>query len=139
MLWIKALHIGFVISWFAGIFYLPRLFVNSAMATDPATQQQLAVMQRKLYRFMTGLAVLAVLFGIALLAGNWGYFMSQSWMHAKLALVLALIIYHWQCGRYVTAFEEGPVDYSHTYFRFFNELPVLAMFAIVILVVVRPF
>lgn len=139
MLWIKALHIGFVISWFAGIFYLPRLFVNSAMTEHDLTRQHLAIMQRKLYRFMTLLAVLAIFFGVVLLVGNWSYYMAQSWMHAKLLLVLALIAYHWQCGRYVRLFELGPVNYSDTYFRLFNELPVLAMFGIVILVIVRPF
>ena len=139
MLWIKAFHIIFVICWFAGIFYLPRLFVNAAIAEHEQTRHQLIIMQRKLYRFMSGLAVLAVVFGLIALSINWSYFMSQAWMHAKLALVLLLIIYHFACGHFVRKFENNEEDHNHIFFRYFNEAPVLILFVIVILVVVRPF
>lgn len=139
MLWIKALHIIFVVCWFSGIFYLPRLFVNSAMATHAETRTQLNLMQHKLYRFMTGLAVFAVVFGLLLLSMNVPYYMQSGWMHAKLLLIILLIIYHIQCGRIVRAFAEDRNNKSHTYYRVFNEIPVLLLFAIVILAVVRPF
>lgn len=139
MLWIKALHIGFVISWFAGIFYLPRLFVNSAMAEHEATRLHLAAMQTRLYRFMSVLAILAAVFGFILLAANLDYFLDQSWMWLKLLLVVLLVGYHLACGYYVRAFASGRVQRTHIYFRWFNEAPVLLMFAIVILVTVRPF
>ncbi len=139
MLWIKALHIAFVVCWFAGIFYLPRLFVNSAQTSDRNTLQTLAVMQRKLYRFMSLLAILAVLLGLLLLGQNWAYYSAQGWMQVKLVLVVLLIGYHLACGRYVHGFEQNKVKHSHIYFRWFNELPVLMLFSIVILAVVRPF
>jgi putative membrane protein len=139
MLWIKALHIIFVVCWFSGIFYLPRLFVNSAMAEHDSTREQLNLMQHKLYRFMTGLAVFAVVFGLILLSMNWQYYMQSGWMHAKLLLIVLLIIYHVVCGRIVKAFAEGRNEKSHTWYRVFNEIPVLLLFAIVILAVVRPF
>ncbi len=136
MLWIKALHIVFVTSWFAGLFYLPRLFVNHAMTTDSAVQSHLALMEHKLYRFMLPLAILAIGFGLWL----WiGYGISGAWMHAKLTLVLILIAYHWYCGVLLKAFKAGKNQHSHIWYRWFNELPVLVLFAVVILVVVKPF
>ncbi|MFK7732364.1 MAG: CopD family protein [Pseudomonadales bacterium] len=139
MLWIKALHIIFVVCWFSGIFYLPRLFVNSAMAETEETKQQLNVMQHKLYRFMSLLAALAIFFGLVLYALNWEYYVSQLWMWLKLLLIVLLLAFHLACGRFVRAFEAGTVNKSHRYFRIFNELPVVLLFTIVILVVVRPF
>lgn len=139
MLWIKALHIIFVICWFSGIFYLPRLFVNSAMAETEDTRAQLNIMQRKLYRFMSLLAALAIFFGLVLYALNWEYYVTQMWMWLKLVLIVVLLAFHLTCGRFVRAFEAGTVDKSHRYFRIFNELPVALLFTIVILVVVRPF
>lgn len=139
MLTLKALHIAFVISWFAGIFYLPRLFVNAAMVEDDSTRQHLCLMQTKLYRFMSLLGFLAVGFGLALLFSNSDYFFAQKWMHLKLLLVAALIGYHLMCGRYVRLFNEGKVAHGHTFFRLFNETPVLLMFAVVFLAVTRPF
>lgn len=136
MLWIKALHIVFVTSWFAGLFYLPRLFVNHAMVDDPATLQQLELMERKLYRFMTPLALLALGFGLWL----WlGYGITGGWLHAKLVLVLGLVGYHHYCGRLIRDFAQGRNRRSHVWYRFFNEIPVLVLFAVVILVVVKPF
>lgn len=136
MLWIKAFHIVFVVSWFAGLFYLPRLFVNHAMATETAEIERLKLMERKLYRFMTPLAILALALGLWL----WlGYGFGGGWMHAKLALVVGLIVYHLYCGRLVKAFAAGRNTRSHVFYRWFNELPVLLLTAVTILVVVKPF
>ncbi|CAG2141803.1 CopD family protein [Cupriavidus plantarum] len=140
MLWIKSFHILFVISWFAGLFYLPRIFVNLAMETDAAATQRLLLMARKLFRFMTILAVPAVVFGLWLFLGyGIGRGPGQGWMHAKLALVVVLIGYHHGCGVLLRKFEAGRNTRSHTFYRWFNELPVLVLLAIVILVVVKPF
>ncbi|MFJ5380493.1 CopD family protein [Cupriavidus sp. CER94] len=140
MLWVKAFHILFVVSWFAGLFYLPRIFVNLAMETDPASVRRLLLMARKLFRFMTMLAVPAVVFGLWLFLGyGIGRGAGQGWMHAKLALVLVLIGYHHGCGVLLRKFERGANTRSHTFYRWFNELPVLVLLAIVILVVVKPF
>lgn len=141
MLWIKALHIIFVTSWFAGLFYLPRLFVNHAMAvsennSNPAVSERLKLMERKLYRFMLPLAILALGFGLWL----WiGYGISGAWMHAKLTLVAVLVAYHWYCGRLLADFTHNQNKRSHIWYRWFNELPVLLLTIIVILVVVKPF
>jgi len=136
MLWIKALHIIFVISWFAGLFYLPRLFVNHAMVDDANTKARLALMEQKLYRFMLPLAVLALAFGLWL----WlGYGITGGWLHAKLALVIGLVAYHLYCGKLMRDFAAGKNQHSHMWYRWFNEFPVLVLFAIVILVVVKPF
>lgn len=136
MLWIKAFHIIFIVSWFAGLFYLPRLFVNHAMDVDTATAERLTLMERKLYRFMTPLAVLALALGTWL----WlGYGFSGGWLYAKLALVVILIIYHLYCGKLVEDFAQQRNRRSHVFYRWFNELPVLILSASVILVVVKPF
>jgi putative membrane protein len=136
VLWLKSLHLIFVISWFAGLFYLPRLFVNHAMVEDAATSDRLKLMERKLYRFMTPLGVLALIFGLWL----WlGYGFAGGWLHAKLALVVVLIAYHLYCGKLVEDFKHDRNHHSHVWYRWFNELPVLILFAVVILVVVKPF
>ena len=127
-----------MVCWFAGIFYLPRLFVYHAMADDAATRNHLKTMERKLYRFITPFAVLTVLFGLALLAQNWQFYLGESWMQIKLALVIALIIYHAYCGVLVKRFEQDENIHSHVFYRWFNEAPVLVLFGAVILVVVRP-
>lgn len=136
MLWIKAFHIIFVTSWFAGLFYLPRIFVNHAMETNSEAIQRLSMMEQKLYRFMLPLAVLALALGLWL----WiGYGITGKWMHPKLTLVAGLIVYHAYCGKIIRNFKAGANKRSHLWFRWFNELPVLALTAIVILVVVKPF
>lgn len=138
LLWLKALHIFFVISWFAGLFYLPRLFVNLAMvpADSSAEQARLLLMAGKLYRFMTPLGILAVLLGLWL----WlGFGFSGGWLHAKTTLVLLLVGYHLYCGRLLRAFASGNNVRSHVWFRFFNELPVLVLLAVILLVVLKPF
>jgi protoporphyrinogen IX oxidase len=136
MLWIKALHIIFVTSWFAGLFYLPRLFVNHAMETNAAVLARLELMEHKLYRFMLPLAVLALAFGLWL----WlGYGIAGGWLHAKLGLVAGLVAYHLYCGKLLRDFKAGANKRSHVWYRWFNEIPVLVLFAVVVLVVVKPF
>ena len=140
MLWIKSLHLLFVIAWFAGLFYLPRIFVNLALEENEVARARLLLMARKLYRFMTLLAIPALGFGLWL----WGIYaklgmISGGWMHAKLALVVLLIGYHHACGRLLRKFELGRNSRSHVWYRWFNEVPVLILIATVILVVVKPF
>lgn len=135
MLWIKALHIIFVTSWFAGLFYLPRLFVNHAMISDAATAERLKLMERKLYRFMTPLGVLALLFGTWLWLG-YGY--AGTWLEIKLALVGVLVVYHLYCGHLVKVFAEDGNRLGHVFYRWFNEVPVLILFIVVFLVVLKP-
>ena len=136
MLWIKAFHIIFVTSWFAGLFYLPRLFVNHAMVTDIATLERLSLMEKKLYRFMLPLAILALFFGVWLVMVSG---MTGGWLHAKLLLVVFLIIYHGFCGKIMRDFSSQRNKRSHVWFRWFNEIPVILLTAIVILVTVKPF
>lgn len=140
-LWIKALHIVFVTSWFAGLFYLPRIFVNLAMVPGPgAERDRLLLMAGKLYRFMGPLMLLALVFGLWLwLVYGIGLGPGSGWMHVKLALVVVLLVYHHVCGRMLRAFVAGRNTRSHVWFRFFNELPVLVLLTVVILVVVKPF
>jgi len=140
MLWIKSLHLLFVIAWFAGLFYLPRIFVNLALEENEIARARLLLMARKLYRFMTLLAIPALAFGLWL----WGIYaklgmISGGWLHAKLALVILLIGYHHACGRLLRKFELGRNSRSHVWYRWFNEVPVLILLATVILVVVKPF
>lgn len=135
-MWLKAFHIIFVVSWFAGLFYLPRIFVNQAMATEAAEQARLQLMAHKLYRFMTPLGILALALGIWL----WlAYGFGGGWLHAKLLLVAVLVGYHLYCGHLVKVFAQGNNARSHVFYRFFNELPVLLLIAITILVVIKPF
>ena len=136
MLWVKSFHIIFVVSWFAGLFYLPRLFVNHAMTRDTAVAAQLQAMERKLYRFVTPLGALALATGLWL----WlGYGITGGWLMAKLALVSVLIVYHLYCGKLLRDFKYERNTHSHVWYRWFNELPVLILIAVVILVVVKPF
>ena len=140
MLWIKSLHILFVVSWFAGLFYLPRILVNLAMETDATATARLLLMGRKLYRFMNILLVPALGFGLWLwLVYGIGKGPGNGWLHAKLALVLVLLGYHHACGSLLKKFEGGRNVRSHVWYRWFNEVPVLILLAIVILVVVKPF
>ena len=137
MLWIKALHISFMVTWFGGLFYLPRLFVYHAMADDKAGIERFKIMERKLYfGIMTPGAVLTIIFGLWL----WlGYGISGGWMHVKLLLVLILIGYHFYCGKLVNDFKHDRNRHGHVFYRWFNEFPVLILFAVIILVVVKPF
>ena len=139
MLWLKALHIIAVICWFAGIFYLPRILVYYAASDDEAARAVLALMARKLYRFITPIAVLEIALGLLMMVGNWTYYLSAAWLWGKLVAVAALVIYHIACGRLVAAVERGDDHHSHVYFRVFNEVPVLFQVIIVFLVVLKPF
>jgi protoporphyrinogen IX oxidase len=136
MLWIKALHIIFVTSWFAGLFYLPRLFVNHAMETNSEALARLELMEHKLYRFMMPLALLALVFGVWL----WlGFGITGAWLYPKLVLVAGLVLYHFYCGKLMRDFKSGNNTRSHVWYRWFNEIPVIVLFFVVILVVVKPF
>ena len=137
MLWLKSLHIFFVVTWFAGLFYLPRLFVYHAMTDDDAGNQRFKVMERKLFfGIMTPSAVLAILFGVWL----WlGYGLSGGWLHAKLLLVLVLIAYHVWCAKILTDFKQDKNVRSHVWYRWFNEFPVVILLLTIILAVVKPF
>lgn len=146
MLWVKSLHIVFVASWFAGLFYLPRIFVNLALV-DPspsAERARLLLMAAKLYRFTTVLAVLALGFGVWIAVAYWslpgyGRGPGNGWMYAKLVVVVLTMAYHHACGVLLRRFRSGPVDHGHVWFRWFNEIPVLLLLAAVVLVVVKPF
>ena len=142
MLWVKSFHIVFVASWFAGLFYLPRIFVNLAMVApgSEAERARLLLMARKLLRFTTILAVPAVALGLWLWIGygiGWGP--GNAWMHAKITLVLLALGYHHACGVMLRKLVAGSSQRSHVWFRWFNEVPVLLLLAIVVLVVVKPF
>ena len=140
MLWIKTFHIVFIASWFAGLFYLPRIFVNLAQQTDPAVQQVLLGMARRLYRFTNILAIPAVLLGLWLYVQyGIGRGPGNGWMHAKLALVVLVIGYHHSCGVILRKFEQGANRRSHVFYRWFNEVPVLMLVAVTALVVIKPF
>ncbi len=136
MLWVKALHIIFMVTWFAGLFYLPRLFVYHAMTDDRVSHERFIVMERKLYwGIMTPGGVLTILFGLWLWFA-WGF--TGGWLHAKVALTALLVAYHVWCGKLMLDFRTGQNRRSHVWFRWFNEAPTLVLFAAVILVVVKP-
>ena len=140
MLWVKAFHIVFIASWFAGLFYLPRLYVNLAQQPDPAVQACLIAMARRLFRFSTLLAVIAVALGLWLYVGyGIGMGPGNGWMHAKLFFVLLIIGYHHACYVILRKFELGRNTRSHKFYRWFNEVPVLLLVAVVLLVVLKPF
>lgn len=140
ILWLKALHIIFMVAWFAGIFYLPRLFVYHAQTSDTNTSEQLKVMERRLLYFVTPFALLTLIFGVALM---WVYgaawLKASAWLHAKLVLVALLYGYHGYCFKLLADFKHNRNTRSHKFYRVFNEVPVLALFAIIILAVVKPF
>ncbi len=137
MLWIKAFHIVFMVTWFAGLFYLPRLFVYHATADDAVSRERFKIMERKLfYGIMTPGAVLTIAFGLWLMMG---YGFKGGWLHAKLALVALLVGYHIYCGKLLLDFKHDRNRHGHVYYRWLNEAPVLVLVAIVILVVVKPF
>ena len=142
MLWVKAFHIVFIASWFAGLFYLPRIFVNLAMVQpgSVAERERLLLMARKLLRFSTLLSVPAIGLGLLLWLGyGVGMGPGNGWLHAKLAVVLLAVLYHWACARLLGRLEANTDHHSHKWFRWFNELPVLLLIAAVVLVVVKPF
>ncbi|WP_354671221.1 protoporphyrinogen oxidase HemJ [Thiohalobacter sp. IOR34] len=140
MPWVLAFHVIAMVTWFAGLFYLPRLFVYHAMSEDTPSRERFKIMERKLYYgIMAPAALTTIGLGLWLLAANWPAYAQAGWMHAKLTLVGALILYHLQCGRWLAAFRNDRNKRSHRYFRWMNELPVLALVGIIILVIVKPF
>lgn len=146
MLWVKSLHIVFVASWFAGLFYLPRIFVNLAMVERGSTaeRQRLLLMASKLYRFSGVLAVPALGFGVWLWVAYWqlpgfGQGPGNGWLYAKLGVVLLTVAYHHACGVLLRRFQAGSMARGHVWFRWFNELPVVLLLLAVVLVVVKPF
>jgi len=139
MLWVKSFHIVFVVAWFAGLFYLPRLFVYHALADDTASRERFKVMERKLYRgIMHPTMVLTVASGLWMWLG-YGVGATGSWLPVKVALVALLVVYHFLLGRYVRAFAADQNVHTHVFYRWLNEAPLAFLVAIVILVVVKPF
>jgi putative membrane protein len=138
LLWLKALHVIFVVTWFAGLFYLPRLFIYHAAATDPIGIERFLVMERRLFVIMTIGATLAAIFGLAMIVLSPGY-LALAWMHAKLTFVALLIAYHLFCLRLMRDLREKKNLRSQKWYRLFNEVPALLLIVIVVLVVVKPF
>ncbi len=138
MLWLKAFHIVFVVAWFAGLFYLPRLFVYHATAEDQIGVERFEVMERRLFAIMTIGAALAALFGLAMLVRA-PSLLSTGWLQVKLALVVVLLAYHVWCLRLIVAFRRRRNQHSQRWYRYFNEAPSLLLIAIVVLAVVKPF
>ncbi|GAB6142041.1 protoporphyrinogen oxidase HemJ [Methylosoma difficile] len=141
MLWLKALHLIFMVTWFAGLFYLPRLFVYHAMSDDAISIERFKVMERKLYfGIMTPGMIATLVFGIWMLVDYaWAAYAHSGWLHAKLALLAFLVVYHCFCGVWLSDFKHDRNQRSHVYYRWMNEVPVLFLLAIVILAVVKPF
>lgn len=140
-MWLKALHLIFMVTWFAGLFYLPRLYVYHAMSTDDVSKERFKVMERKLFwGIMTPGMLLTLGFGGWMLADYaWASYGHSGWLHAKLALIALLVVYHVQCGVWLMDFRHERNRHSHVYYRWANEVPVLFLFAIVILAVIKPF
>lgn len=141
MLWLKALHIIFMVTWFAGLFYLPRLFVYHAMSDDSIGIERFKIMERKLYfGITTPGGVLTIVFGLWLLfSAGWSSYQGAGWLHVKLLLVSILIAYHIYCGKLLFDFKHDRNRHTHTFYRWLNEFPVLILVAVVILAVVKPF
>lgn len=139
ILWLKAFHVSFMVAWFAGIFYLPRLFVNHAESKEPLVQAQLKGMEKRLLYFISPFALLTIAFGVAIIY-HYGYawFVSATWLHIKLSLVLLLLIYHGYCFKLVADFAEDKNKYSGKFYRIFNEIPVFILFGVIILAYVKP-
>ena len=137
MLWIKSFHIIFMVTWFAGLFYLPRLFVYHAMSDDTASRERFKIMERKLFfGIMTPGAVLTIVFGLWLWLG-YGFY--GGWLHAKMALVIILVVYHVYCGKLMVDFRRDGNRHGHLFYRWLNELPVILLIAIILLVELQPF
>jgi len=139
MIWVLAFHVIFVIFWFAGLFYLPRLYVYHATSSDPISIARFKIMERKLFwGIMTPSGILATIFGLWYLIENWTAYLHQSWMHFKWLFVILLWAYHLTCWKFLQDFKHDHKPFSHKFYRAFNEIPVLLLIVIVILVVVKP-
>lgn len=139
MLWVKAFHIIFMVTWFAGLFYLPRLFVYHADTTDSTGTERFKLMERRLMTMTNVGAALTLTFGVWLLLGWRNDLVQAGWFHAKLGLVALLFVYHHICGRYSKAFQQDRNTKSSRFFRIFNEIPALLLIAVVLLAIVKPF
>jgi len=141
MLWLKALHLIFMVTWFAGLFYLPRLYVYHAQSEDTVSKERFKVMERKLfYGIMTPGMIITFIFGFWMLIDYaWSMYASMGWVHAKLALLAGLVVYHYYCYRFLNDFKFDTNQRSHIFYRWFNEIPVLFLVLIIILAVVKPF
>ncbi len=140
MLWVKAFHVIFMVTWFAALFYLPRLFVYHASSTDEISNERFKIMERKLfYGIMTPSAIITMVLGFWMLFDYaWQAYSAMLWLHIKLAIVVLLVIYHLYCWKLLKLFKEDKNPYSHVFYRWFNEIPVFMLIAIVILVIVKP-
>jgi len=140
-MWLKAFHLIFMVTWFAGLFYLPRLFVYHAMCADAPGIARFKIMERKLYfGIMTPGMVLTFLFGFWMLADYaWAGYAQAGWLHAKFALLAGLVVYHFWCGKWLADFEHDRNHHSHLFYRWINEIPVVFLLAIVLLAVLKPF
>ncbi|MDQ6989665.1 MAG: CopD family protein [Mariprofundaceae bacterium] len=139
MEWVKVLHVMMMTSWFAGLFYLPRLFVYHAMSDEAAVHAQLSIMERKLYRFVSPMMLLTLLSGAVLVYAQWDYLQGELWFYLKMLTVLALLVYHVYCGHLVRVFAEQRNVRNHVFYRFFNEIPVFGLILALVFVLVRPF
>jgi len=137
-LWFKALHIAFMVTWFAGLFYLPRLFIYHAEAADPGSRQRFTLMEKRLFAIMTIGAVVTALFGALLLIVNTGL-LSTGWFQVKLFFLAAMVIYHWRCWQWIAALASATEPQGTKGLRWFNEIPVVFLLAIVLLAVLKPF
>ena len=138
VLWFKALHIAFMVTWFAGLFYLPRLFIYHAEAIDPPSRQRFTLMEKRLFAIMTLGAVITAIFGVLLLSIN-PALLSQTWFQLKLVFLAAMVIYHWRCRQWISSLESTMETQESKGLRWFNEIPVILLLAIVLLAVLRPF
>lgn len=140
-MWLKAFHLIFMVTWFAGLFYLPRLFVYHAMASDVVSVERFKIMERKLYfGIMTPGMVLTLIFGIWMLGDYaWDLYRTSTWLHLKLTLLVLLVAYHVWCGKWLMDFQHDRNIHSHVFYRWINEIPVIFLFAMVLLAVIKPF
>ena len=141
MLWVKAFHIIFMVTWFAGLFYLPRLYVYHAQSSDQTSIDRFKIMERKLFfGIMTPGAIITIILGVWMLVDYaWASYQHSGWMHAKLVLIGILIIYHIYCGKLLIAFKNDKNKHGHVFYRWLNEFPVLILIAVIILITVKPF
>jgi len=140
MLWVKAFHVIFMVSWFAALFYLPRLFVYHASSSDEVSNERFKIMERKLfYGIMTPAALVTAILGFWMLFDYaWQAYSSMLWLQIKLVIVALLFVYHFYCWKLVKLFQEDKNTHSHVYYRWFNEIPVFMLMGIIILVIVKP-
>lgn len=137
-LWFKALHVAFMVTWFAGLFYLPRLYIYHAEASEAADRSRFTLMQKRLFVIMSIGAALTTIFGLLMLVANSGL-LSVGWFHAKLAFVAGLFVYHYRCWHWITVLERGEIPPNTRWLRWFNEIPVIFLLGIIVLAVVKPF